>query len=89
MTKTITRVYDDYESADETVRELLGAAWAPAISASLPAMPTAGTAPAPAPSAPSMTRIATARMTAPKAPPPAAAWARFWVAPRARRRVWA
>jgi len=25
MTKTITRVYDDYESADETVRELLGA----------------------------------------------------------------
>jgi len=25
MTKTITRVYDDYESADETVRELIGA----------------------------------------------------------------
>lgn len=25
MSKTITRVYDDYESADETVRELLGA----------------------------------------------------------------
>jgi len=25
MTKTITRVYDDYESADETVRELVGA----------------------------------------------------------------
>ena len=25
MTKTITRVYDDYESADETLRELLGA----------------------------------------------------------------